>query len=664
MLRFEIIVPGVALALACGAFAQTGTTFCAANNNSTGAPAALTGAFGSGVGSDLHLDVGSGVPNEIGFFLVGNEVTSGVVFTSGLNCLVGTGTAQVFRYSVAGTDAISVGRFDSLGVLQNLVGTSLTGTGFDVPDMIPAGIPFPIMSGDTWHFQLWYRDTAVAPSNSNFSNGLSVIFDYSLPVEGMVLIPAGTFSMGSDAMAGDPYYNSSSQQPVHDVTISQDFWMGRHEVTQTEYSALIGSNPSLVSGAKRPVEQVSWNDAVAYCTALTAQEKALGNLPVGYEYRLPTEAEWEYACRAGTTTEFNVGADLYCADARFNYSFHGNSSCGSSSTVNVGSYPANAFGLHDMHGNVSEWCLDTYSSYSVGAVTDPFVTGGPDRVFRGGSWAHSSDVCRSAGRYSWIPSNSNGRVGFRVVLAPEHTLPVAGMVLIPAGTFSMGSDAAAGVPYNNNSEQQPVHDVTISQDFWMGEHEVTQAEYSALIGSNPSYNSGANLPVEQVSWNDAVAYCTALTAQEMALGNLSAGYEYRLPTEAEWEYACRAGTTTEFNVGADLYCADARFNYSFHANSSCGTSGTIDIGNYPANAFGLHDMHGNVSEWCLDTYSSYSAGAATDPFVTGGPDRVFRGGSWAHSSDVCRSAGRYSWIPSNSNGRVGFRVVLAPVLVP
>jgi formylglycine-generating enzyme required for sulfatase activity len=151
----------------------------------------------------------------------------------------------------------------------------------------------------------------------------------------------------------------------------------------------------------------------------------------------------------------------------------------------------------------------------------------------------------------------------------------------------------------------------------------------------------------------------------MAAGNLPAGYEYRLPTEAEWEYACRAGTTTEFNVGADLFCADARFGYSQHSNSSCGTSSTIAVGSYSANAFGLYDMHGNVWEWCLDASASYAPGAVTDPFVTGGSGRVLRGGAWGISSNYCRSAVRSNTSQNGSSFYVGFRVVLAlVVLVP
>jgi formylglycine-generating enzyme required for sulfatase activity len=242
--------------------------------------------------------------------------------------------------------------------------------------------------------------------------------------------------------------------------------------------------------------------------------------------------------------------------------------------------------------------------------------------------------------------------------------PVPDMVLIPAGSFNMGSNAPNAAPYYNRADTQPVHSVTISQDFWMGEYEVMQAEYSALMGSNPSHFSGVNLPVDTVSWNEAMAYCTALTAQEMALGNVPAGMEYRLPTEAEWEYSCRAGTTTEFNVGTDIFCADAQFRYSGHSTLLCGVSSTIDVGSYAANAFGLYDMHGNVYEHCLDTYASYGSNATTDPFVTGGSRRVMRGGAWLFNSEYTRSAARNSFSPDNSFRDIGFRIVLASVIVP
>ncbi|MDF1837758.1 MAG: formylglycine-generating enzyme family protein, partial [Planctomycetota bacterium] len=342
--------------------------------------------------------------------------TSGVVISGGSLCLVGTSTARMFRYNVAGTGANSIGQFDGSGVFQNMAGTSNVGTGFDVPRLIPSVIPTLIMSGETWHFQLWYHDSASSVGSSNFSNGVSVTFNFPQPYPGMVLIPHGSFEMGSNAASGPPYFGGSGNRPVHTVTISRDFWMGQHEVTQAEYQALMGWNPSHFQGLSLPVENLNWDQARAYCTALTAQEAALGNIPAGLEYRLPTEAEWEYACRAGTTTEYNVGISLLCTDAQIQFSHHGGGSCGATTTIPVGSFPPNSFGLYDMHGNVSEWCLDSYEAYSPNPVTDPFVTGAFSKIFRGGNWALESNASRSATRGTVGPSGRFNSLGFRVVL--------------------------------------------------------------------------------------------------------------------------------------------------------------------------------------------------------------------------------------------------------
>jgi formylglycine-generating enzyme required for sulfatase activity len=245
--------------------------------------------------------------------------------------------------------------------------------------------------------------------------------------------------------------------------------------------------------------------------------------------------------------------------------------------------------------------------------------------------------------------------------------PIPGLAIIQPGTFQMGSNAAGGAPYWGNSDEKPVHPVTISYPFWMGATEVTQAQYQGLMGTNPSYHLGATRPVEQVTWSNAQAYCAALTAQQAALGNVPPGYQYRLPTEAEWEHGCRAGTTTEFNVGSALFCNQARFWFTtFSPPSECSGwwSGTVPVGSYPANPWGLFDMHGNVWEWCLDSFAPYPAGAVTDPFVTGGPDRVVRGGSWKITASGCRSAVRHKDIPGYWVDDFGFRVVLAPILVP
>ncbi|MFT4647352.1 MAG: hypothetical protein ACI9X4_000563 [Glaciecola sp.] len=161
----------------CGPGGATGTPFCdPANLNSTGAPAVLTGSTGTGVGSDVHLEITGGPVGQLAYMLAGNEATAGIPVSNGLFCLVGTPTAQFFRYNVGGTDMNSIGGFDPTGTWINAVGTSTTGFGFDVPSTIPDGVPIVILAGDTWHFQGWYRDTAAASGSSNFTNGLSVTF--------------------------------------------------------------------------------------------------------------------------------------------------------------------------------------------------------------------------------------------------------------------------------------------------------------------------------------------------------------------------------------------------------------------------------------------------------------------------------------------------------
>ncbi len=401
--------------LSSAASAQNiGTAFCQATANSTGQTSVVSGSYGSGTGSGLHLEVTGGVPNEFGYFLVGNEATTGLAISNGLLCLVGTSTSNIYRYNVAGGVMNSLGRFDAAGVMQNVFGTSQTGSGFDVPNTIPASVPIVISSGDTWYFQYWHRDTPAGAGSSNFSLGLGVTFGLPYPVPGMVQIPAGTFEMGSNDLL-------RPVQPVHTVTISQSFWMGRTEVTHAEYNAQLGLAPPPSVIANQPAGLVTWNQARGYCASLTAQEVAAGNLPLGYEYRLPTEAEWEYACRATTTTEFYTGDHIACSEAVIYGATDANGQwqyCGHGfGAWNVRTYAPNAWGLYDMHGNREEWCLDTFAPYSPGPVTDPFVSGGQMGVVRGGDWWSDDFDARSASReaMSFAPPPAAG-AGFRVVL--------------------------------------------------------------------------------------------------------------------------------------------------------------------------------------------------------------------------------------------------------
>lgn len=212
--------------------------------------------------------------------------------------------------------------------------------------------------------------------------------------------------------------------------------MGKFLVTQGDYLAVVGSNPSYFTPANgasddlaRPVEQVSWFDATNYCALRTQQERAGGLIPTNYAYRLPTESEWEYADRAGTTTAFYLGSGLHSLEANFNGQHEYDASVGAinnasgiwlGQTTTVGSYAANGWGLYDLIGNVFEWCQDWYGAYPAGSVTDPQgATSGSNRVHRGGGWASPASVCRSAARYYINPPSSRLRAtGFRVLLAP------------------------------------------------------------------------------------------------------------------------------------------------------------------------------------------------------------------------------------------------------
>ncbi len=292
----------------------------------------------------------------------------------------------------------------------------------------PASLGNPWVMGEKVFVQSWYRDP-LAVKTSNLSNALELSVLKPTPVPcvtplpGMVLIPAGSFQMGSNTPSGAPYFGSVREQPVRQVTISRCFWMGATEVTQAQYEAVMGPNSAPGSmGPNYPVAYLKWYEARDFCALFTAQEAALGNLPPGYRYRLPTEAEWEYACRAGTTTQFNVGDELLCSQARFSFSYHSNASCAPSNALApVASYPPNAWGLYDMHGNAWEWVQDRYAPYTPGPVTDPFVSGNflSERVLRGGASNRDSSYARSAHRRFDFPEYSFEVYGFRMVLAPE-----------------------------------------------------------------------------------------------------------------------------------------------------------------------------------------------------------------------------------------------------
>jgi formylglycine-generating enzyme required for sulfatase activity len=232
------------------------------------------------------------------------------------------------------------------------------------------------------------------------------------------------------------------------------------------------------------------------------------------------------------------------------------------------------------------------------------------------------------------------------------------MVLIPPGTYTMGCSRSNA--YSCYSDESPTHQVTLTNAFYLSRTEVTQAQWVAKMGSNPSYFKSAssavpasevpNRPVEQVSWNDIQPFCT--------------NNGLRLPTEAEWEYAYRAGTTTAFH-GMPGYLNgtndDNQLGTIAWFTSNSGRQ-TRPVAGKAANGFGLYDMAGNVWEWCQDWYGTYASGAQTNPTGPGsGSYRVLRGGSWGLSSIGCRASGRSGgYAPDDRNIFIGFRVARTP----
>jgi formylglycine-generating enzyme required for sulfatase activity len=447
-------------------------------------------------------------------------------------------------------------------------------------------------------------------------------------------IPSGTFDMGSTTEESGPY---SDEGPVHSVTI-QGFEMMTTEVTQKMWEEVVGHIPSpdYGSGPDFPVYWTSWNDCQAFA-------EMLGFMDPEHEYRLPSEAEWEYACRAGTTTVYFWGDTMdgdYCW-------FAGNSG---DSAHAVGLKLPNAWGLYDMSGNVSEWCEDWYHSSYEGSPDSgsPWLRpAGSIRVRRGGSWHFGERVCRSADRNFASPGTCSPHIGFRLIRFAEPSeadsvgealepapgslspSPLAGMAFawIPTGSFDMGSPESEP---GSCDREGPVHRVEIS-GFELMTTEVTQGMWEEAMGTVPlqACGAGSGYPIGDIDEDQLQAFIDLLNS-------LDGEHEYRLPSEAEWEYACRAGTTTAYYWGAmmdDDYC--------WCAANSDGRAHPVAL-KLP-NAWGLYDMAGNGYELCADKFHENYQGAPSDGRVW--PSiferfSVYRGGSWYYYQEACRSAAR------------------------
>jgi formylglycine-generating enzyme required for sulfatase activity len=264
--------------------------------------------------------------------------------------------------------------------------------------------------------QRFYRTVAIAPASFEelllLPDSEQSFFRTAIGLPELIQIDPGNFLIGSPATEAG---RGSDEGPQTLVTLTRSFYLGKYEVTQAEYAKVIGINSSAFpSNPNLPMEMVSWTDATTFCTKLTQREASAGRLPAGFVYRLPTEAEWEYACRAGRTTRYSFGDDLTGA-ALGQYAWYGEVDTGR--TRPVGTRLPNPWGLYDMHGNVWELCRDALT-YTGGSVTNP-VGIGSGKMSRGGSWHSLSPRCRSATRNPYNTINREPWVGFRVALAPN-----------------------------------------------------------------------------------------------------------------------------------------------------------------------------------------------------------------------------------------------------
>jgi formylglycine-generating enzyme required for sulfatase activity len=589
--------------------------------------------------------------------------------------------------------------------------------------------------------------------------------------------PSGEFMMGSPPSEK----GRESREDQTKVTLSKGFWISQTEVTQSQWSAVMGSNPmdgigpygqphpECNKGPNLPIVGVSWEDAQRFMEKVNA---TLGSEDGG-KMSLPTEAQYEYAARAGET-------GMYPGGSLDEVAWYEGSSGGYMKPV--GTKKANAWGLHDMNGSVWEWVQDCYYVELPGG-TDPIAKEiGFDRVIRGGCWFKEATRCRLATRsYRDRTASQCFTIGFRIVRngwpveisksaidpeingqnvtkvsyqgaaheksfeqtgpkrwmsegtvytevkrnewhvhlkqadpedarvqidlsekkihfrgqGPKEVLPILsaskqlsaaaeaaieqarlssaessrakadngitntiGMKLVPIakGKFQMGS----WVQKEDFQFKEPRNEVTLTRDYYLGVFEVTQGQYLKVMGNNPSHFQGdrakegdsTNLPVEKVTWDEAVEFCKKLSAlpEEKAAGRV-----YRLPTEAEWEYACRAGSNAPFSFGG-LELSD---DYGWFNSNSQGQ--THPVGKKDPNAWGLYDMHGNVMEWCSDWAGDYPEGAVSDP--TGpkdGQSRMLRGGAWLpfemSGMSGCRD---FKFPPNTRSDYVGFRVALS-----
>jgi len=589
----------------------------------------------------------------------------------------------------------------------------------------------------------------------------------------LMLLPPGDFTMGRteaefDRLLGimreDPEMKkhvggmitwSMLMMPAHKVRLTKPFYMGATEVTvgqfrkfteatryRTEAERGLNHGKPYRGGRKistwrkpmswrrnfrqadnEPVLHLTWNDCVAFCRWLSQHE--------GRNYMLPTEAQWEYACRAGTSTPWSFGDfDTFDAVAHKHAWWSDGAQAKHQVPRTVGKGLPNAFGLHDLHGNVWEYVADHwhrlyYKESPLNNPTGPTMQsekGDQRRIIRGSSFDWGRWGGDSAYRMRITQrSGQHPHMGFRVAMRLDDVAGIPPLadaeekirrqvrdpgaesaavqnalrdssqlskklsvdlgknvtmdfVLIPSGSFLMGSN-------NGPNDERPIHRVVISKPFYLAKHELTQPQWEAIMGPDKRLANirkgdndmaGPTKAMNSLSWNQCQELIQRLRRKLPA-------HKFALPTEAQWEYACRAGSNTEYCYGDD---PTQLGRFAWHeANmiwpgkpSFEGRTFYHDTGVKRPNRWGLHDMHGGVWEWCADRYDAdyYLKSRLVDP---AGPDegqfRVLRGGSWFRYANYARSAYRRPFHPSADGDGVtawildfGCRLAINPTTRP
>ncbi len=605
--------------------------------------------------------------------------------------------------------------------------------------------------------------SAVTDSGGLVSNLAEITFGWTDSIVPTPTPTSGPVPLDEEFIRPEVYARGSwnwipcmmDDETMHTVTLTRGFYMMTTEVSRQLWADLrqlqpdLPADPSDVSvgpGMDHPVQSVTWHEAILFANLMSLQNgyepcyfiDSSYQTPVNgmnYQtddiywdfdaegYRLPTEAEWELAARAGTIGPFSFDEPDYdettcdsCDEGILpklaQYAIYcGNVPIASGSlTAPVGSLRPNRNRLYDIYGNVWEWCWDWYGDYPSGSVTDPIgPESGTMRVMRGGAWNESAKGCRSATRGHWFPDRSLPIWGIRLVRTvhdipnptPTPTPLMMQFAAISSGEYTRGS------PENEpcrdiGTHGETQHHVTLTRNFLMMTTTVTRHMWADLKTvqpdlpddpSKPDASPSMDHPVQNITWFEAVLfanlksladgldrcyYADAAFTIPIDAGNyLTSDIHcyfgangYRLPTEAEWEYAARAGTTGPFSFNEPFYdswtCAaescikNTLPNMEQHA-VFCANYGwsPAAVGSKMPNPWGLYDMHGHVWEWCWDWYDGdYPSHPVVNP--TGpdsGAERIARGGSLGTVAAACRSAQRARAFPFERAEVLGFRLV-------